>query len=323
MSGPRTASDIMVRNVISVGPDDHVYDGMRTLLHHRITGAPVIDQDNLYLGVFSEKPCLSLLALTAQAADRASIADNGTAESCMTRKLITLSEDTDAVRAMEILLDNRISGAPVVAGERFLGVFSERFAMNVLMAFVYDQIPAASVRPFANRDMERVVSPEMPILEIAQRFLDTDYRRLPVLDGERLVGQISRRDVLRGRHHLAAVLAQPEAVGIAGDSSAASRQAHSLLAGGPFAGGLVRTAMDGDARTISPGTSLLDIAHIFMTTDLRRLPVVENRKLQGQLSRRDVLAAFVDQLKTTPSPERALLYLSAVTDQEQGRAQFR
>ncbi len=323
MSGPRIASDIMVRNVVTVAPEDHVYDAMRTLLARSITGMPVVDEDGRYLGVFSEKCCLSLLQMTAAAAERSGSAEYGTAATCMTRELITLKEDTDAVIAIETLIENRISGAPVVDGEKLLGVFSERFAMNVLMAFVYDQIPGASVRPFANRDMQRVVPPDMGILDVAQRFLDTGYRRLPVLDDGRLVGQVSRRDVVGGKHHLAAVLKQPNESKIAGDSGSTSQLARALLAGSPCESGDVSTAMDRDARTIAPDTSLLDVAHIFMTTDVRRLPVVESGKLQGQLSRRDVLSVFVAQLNQAPSPARALFYLSAVTDEEQARARFR
>ena len=40
------------------------------------------------------------------------------------------------------------------------------------------------------------------MLTIARKFLETDYRRLPVLRGTRLVGQISRRDVLRAALNL-------------------------------------------------------------------------------------------------------------------------
>ena len=43
----------------------------------------------------------------------------------------------------------------------------------------------------------------MNIVDVAQKFLTSHYRRFPVMDGNRLVGQISRRDVLRALEHLA------------------------------------------------------------------------------------------------------------------------
>ena len=39
------------------------------------------------------------------------------------------------------------------------------------------------------------------ILELAERFVGEKYRRYPVLDGGRLVGVISRRDVMRAMGH--------------------------------------------------------------------------------------------------------------------------
>ena len=311
----------MVRDVITVGPGDHVLDAMRVLLTRQITGTPVVDADRRYLGVFSESCCLELLDETAEPAAEAGFVQQATAGDCMTKKLIRLKEDTNAVEAMEILLDHRISGAPVVDGDRFLGVFSERFAMNVLMAFVYDQIPVASVRPFANREMERVIPPSMPVMEIARHFLETSYRRLPVVDGEDLVGQVSRRDVLRADHHLAAAVRQAAGTVVGRDGGDISVQARRIV-GARFEDESVESLMDRDCRTIGPDTPLLDIAQIFMSTDLRRLPIVQDGALVGQLSRRDVLKAFVDQMRKAPSPERGLFYLSAMADDERARARL-
>jgi CBS domain-containing protein len=56
------------------------------------------------------------------------------ASDLMTTKLVTLSPCCDVFSAIDLLLKNRISGAPVVdeAGD-FLGVFSERSAMEVVV----------------------------------------------------------------------------------------------------------------------------------------------------------------------------------------------
>jgi predicted transcriptional regulator len=43
----------------------------------------------------------------------------------------------------------------------------------------------------------QTVDCDMSIIDLAQEFLDSGYRRFPVVHENRLVGQISRRDVLR------------------------------------------------------------------------------------------------------------------------------
>ena len=61
MDGPRLAKDIMVTKLVTLSPHTHVFDGIRLLLKHEITGAPVVEDDQQYLGVFSEKCCMGVI----------------------------------------------------------------------------------------------------------------------------------------------------------------------------------------------------------------------------------------------------------------------
>ena len=47
-----------------------------------------------------------------------------------------------------------------------------------------------------NTDIARLITVDTDWLSCAQIFLSTPYRRLPVLDGTKLIGQVSRRDLL-------------------------------------------------------------------------------------------------------------------------------
>lgn len=119
------------------------------------------------------------------------------ARDVMTSNLVTLSPNCEVFSAIDVLLKNRISGAPVVnAVGEFLGIFSERSCMEVIVNALYDGLPDAGLMPFVDREPP-TISPETDLLTICQTFVDQATRRLPVLDGKRLVGQISRRDVMR------------------------------------------------------------------------------------------------------------------------------
>ncbi|MEX0819168.1 MAG: CBS domain-containing protein [Pirellulaceae bacterium] len=120
------------------------------------------------------------------------------AKDIMVTKLITLTADMDALEAMRKLLQHRVSGAPVVDLEgNYLGVFSEKTAVHFVLDLVYEQLPSCRVDAFMDSSMQRTIDEETDLLAIAQIFLDTDFRRLPVLRGTKLVGQISRRDLLQ------------------------------------------------------------------------------------------------------------------------------
>ena len=114
------------------------------------------------------------------------------------KKLLTLKPDMDALAAIRMLLNHRISGAPVVDNEgEYLGVFSEKTSMDFLLQLTYEDLPSSDVGSFMNTDSDRTIPEEADLLSIMDIFLRSPYRRLPVLRGSRLVGQISRRDVLR------------------------------------------------------------------------------------------------------------------------------
>ncbi len=124
------------------------------------------------------------------------------ARDIMATKLITLSPDMDVFDAIDRLLKNHISGAPVVdASGNFIGVFSEHCSISLLVAAAYDSAPTNRIAPFIDRDVA-TIEPETDLLTIAERFLNTHQRRLPVLENGQLVGQISRRDVLKAARAL-------------------------------------------------------------------------------------------------------------------------
>jgi predicted transcriptional regulator len=127
------------------------------------------------------------------------------AKNIMVTKLITLSPDMDAFEAVDLLLKYRISGAPVMDQERnYLGVFSERCSLSFLVEGVLQQLPPMQV--YAYMDTEaRTIDEETDLLTIAQIFLNTHARRLPVLRDGKLVGQISRRDILSAIHAMCAI----------------------------------------------------------------------------------------------------------------------
>lgn len=120
-----------------------------------------------------------------------------TAREFMVTDLVTLSPTADVVEAVQTLLRHRIAGAPVVEPDgRYLGVFSEKCAMQVLLDAAYEELPTLDVRAFMDAEAQ-TIAPHTHLLSIAQVFLLTPYRRLPVVEDDMLLGQVTRSDVLR------------------------------------------------------------------------------------------------------------------------------
>lgn len=120
-----------------------------------------------------------------------------TARDCMVTEVITISPSADVIDAVQLLIKHHISGVPVVDSKgKYLGVFSEKCSMHVLLDAAYEQLPVRDVRSFMDAEAQ-TIAPETHLLSIAQVFLLTPYRRLPVLEDGKLVGLVTRRDVMK------------------------------------------------------------------------------------------------------------------------------
>ena len=131
-----------------------------------------------------------------------------TSKSClvkdyMARTLVTFKPETDVLDAVHVLINKRIAGAPVVDDEgNLLGMLSELDCMKVALDAGYHGNWGGPVSEFMSKGV-KTVDAEMNIIDLAQEFVRTTFRRFPVMHGTRLVGQISRRDVLRALEFLA------------------------------------------------------------------------------------------------------------------------
>ena len=115
----------------------------------------------------------------------------------MAANLVTFKPQMDLLNAIHLLNENGISGAPVTDSlGNVIGLLSEKDCINATLKAAYEQHNQGKVEDFMSRDVHTVEADDS-ILSVAKLFIDSPYKRYPVIDDNRLVGQISRRDVLR------------------------------------------------------------------------------------------------------------------------------
>jgi CBS domain-containing protein len=117
-----------------------------------------------------------------------------TAGSIMTTDLVTVRPNASIEEAIEILLNQRISGLPVTDEDgRLVGVITE-FA---LLAVTYDKrVKNHTVSQHMTREVITVDTND-PVGRIADLCIVHRVRRVPVMQDGKLIGIIARRDVLR------------------------------------------------------------------------------------------------------------------------------
>ncbi len=133
---------------------------------------------------------------------------------------ITVTPEMTVTQAAHVMVDNRIGALPVLEGEKLVGIVTEG---DLIMQDVKLEFPtylhlldgfimyppatarfeselrkavAADVRAVMTADPVTVQA-DSPVEDAATLLVDRDVSRLPVLDGDRLVGVVSKSDIVR------------------------------------------------------------------------------------------------------------------------------
>ena len=140
------------------------------------------------------------------------------AKDIMTTPVHTVPPDAAVESAAELMTANAVTALPVVDRGRLVGMISD----SDLLWHRVPSDPTAQARHYPDTDpRERpgrvfevmspyplTTRPEADVAEVAEQMLDNDVRSLPVIENDRVVGIISRRDILRAMVRSDEVLAK-------------------------------------------------------------------------------------------------------------------
>lgn len=120
-----------------------------------------------------------------------------TIEDYMTKNIMTVKQDDDVLTVIKKLLKHRITCAPVLdKSGKLIGMFSEIDCMKVVLNALYNQGMGGKVSDFMTK---KIVSVEAnySIVDLAEKFQDLSLRSYPVFNNNKLVGIVSRTDILK------------------------------------------------------------------------------------------------------------------------------
>lgn len=119
----------------------------------------------------------------------------------MDKTFLKLNYSTPIIEAIETLDKNRLFGACIInEKEEVIGILSEKQCLKVF----HDAMNGDNDTPLDQITVNKVMYPQyttihssIDIVEAAQIFMKNSFRRMPVVDSGILVGQITRRDLVR------------------------------------------------------------------------------------------------------------------------------
>lgn len=115
---------------------------------------------------------------------------------------LAFSPQTNVLDAIHQLLHHQLSGAPVTDdNDHLVGFLSEKDCLRIALSSSYFDGRGGLVQDYMTRDV-MALQGDANLVDAIELFISRPYRCLPVVDGKRLIGQISRRDVLRAMEKL-------------------------------------------------------------------------------------------------------------------------
>jgi CBS domain-containing protein len=142
------------------------------------------------------------------------------------------------------------------------------------------------------------VGPDMPVGQAAKLMMDNQISAVPVVKDGELIGIVSEGDLFRRaelgteRHHSHWLEMFASGTSLAWDYVKSHGQT-------------VADVMSRDVITVAPDTSLGEVAHILETRHVKRVPVLEEGRLVGIVSRANLVQVLA--MQPAPPPQGAIV----------------
>jgi CBS domain-containing protein len=117
--------------------------------------------------------------------------------------MVTLKPDQSIHEAIATILDKKISGAPVLdEHRRLVGNLSEKDCLRILVDHNHKlSLDGKKVSDYMSTKVY-TFSPATNVVEAAIEFLNSPIRRYAVVENGALIGEISRREILRAAQNI-------------------------------------------------------------------------------------------------------------------------
>ena len=272
---------ISTHDVISVPPTESIISAVGMMTKHGFRRMPVTDAGTKKLrGIITSGDVINFMGggdkfrlVQVRHGGNLLAAVNESVRTIMTQKLTTLAFDSHIRDALEIIVNKKIGGLPIVDGNGVLvGILTERDVLRVL---------AAERSPLAVEDVMsstlRVTAPDSPISTVTHDMTKYRFRRLPVVSDDVLYGIITATDIMR---------------------YLGSREVFSRLTSGDVTEVTrlpVRTLIAGNLFTTTPEKSINEAAREMLERNIGALPVIEGGHLIGLVTEFDLVRALAQE----------------------------
>ena len=259
-NAPEKAKDVAKYGMITVRREESVYKAIEIMVEKNVSGLPVVDDTGL-VGIISEKDVLRLLYDTEFL--------TGSVGDYMTENIISFDTEDSLADVCDCLMKNHFRRVPILHEGKLAGIISRADLIKAKKdKFKSQAVPERSTKQHRGsvpaRDVMKcgllTVRRQTPIYEAMDILATRNITGLPVVDDcMNLVGIISEKDMLK------------------------------LLYDPNVKAGKTEEFMTEEVVSFNHDDSLYDVCDCLMNNNFRRVPILNQGKVVGIISRADVI----------------------------------
>jgi CBS domain-containing protein len=185
------ASSVTEKQVLMISPEEEVKNILNSVGEPGPTMLPVVEKEKL-IGIITKANLLPLVTSKNQL------------HSIMQKKVLTVGLDERVIHARRIMITNNVARLPVIEEKKLVGIISD---IEIALAFASLKKSFSLGRQKHHLDellvkdvMRSPVvwsNPSMSISDAAQLMLKQNVGALPLLENDKLVGMVTRTDLLK------------------------------------------------------------------------------------------------------------------------------
>jgi CBS domain-containing protein len=190
-------SSAFTENLVKINQDQSVSEAARLMLEKGISSLVIYDNGNV-VGILTKTDLIKALKNSTEKV-----------KDWMKKPVITLSAGSTVLQARNIMLKNKIKRIPIVLGNRIIGIVTEKDIAKALGLFRKvsegkhwnERMKKILVEQIMSKDLITVNSEET-LGKVVEIMLENKISGLPVVENEKLVGIITKTDLVRAVERL-------------------------------------------------------------------------------------------------------------------------
>ena len=188
--------EIMKKDVVSLGVNDNISNAIKTMIERNIGGIPIVDDDNVVVGIVSERDFVRTVA---------DITTSKSVNKYMSNKVVTASPDISVGEATRTMIEKGFRRIPIVKEDVLLGIVTASDVMRYLgSGEIFQKLLTGDVSdafqvPLKSLILRDIVwtNSGIDIGEAAALMLKNKVGALPIIDDGELCGILTERDIIK------------------------------------------------------------------------------------------------------------------------------